>query len=367
MKKLPLNAQSNINGYLFYAYPYSILNTFPEYDDYLMEHYLQCFGYIAEGINNMAFGYADGVSYNDMFYDSGPLDIFVHSYTVGLQLDIKEYIVSSIDNDNYVVIFVDEYYIESRPSYQKDHRLHDILIFGYDDDKFDCLTFNQGFLFSSFTQNQIYDAYKFGASMDITMLSEWINDKSIILIKKKPIKEQYSFSTKRFIENLKLYADGKFNASYNSFVIPEEKCHVGVYDTNIIKYCLGNPDIYILYPAIHAWCESKKNLLVKLKYCYGKMKCKNNELILDYEKKVERQAEKIRLSFIKHQISGKLNKDNIIFILENIFYWEFNIINNMHDEIMATYSNESLITCELKVRERRGGKKRKPKKTYSKI
>jgi len=331
MKKLPLNLQSDVNGYLFYAYPYSILNTFPEYNDYLMEHYIRCFGYIAEELNNMAFGYADGVSYNDIFYNSGPLDIVFHSCTAGLQLDIGEYIVSSIDNNNYVVVFVDEYYIECRPAYQKYHRLHDILIFGHDAKNFDCLTFTQGFLFSSFPKNQIYDAYKSGASMDIKALGAWIGDRSIVLIKTKPIKKQYAFSAERFADNLKAYAGGKFEALYNSFVIPEEKCHAGVYNTNIIKHCLGNPDIYILYPAIHAWHESKKNLLAKLRYWYEKTDRENDGLILDYEKKVERQAEKVRLSFLKYQRSGNLNKDNVIHILDDIFDCESDIIGKICD------------------------------------
>jgi len=349
MKNLPLTSQTEISGYQFYIFPYTILYTFPEYKDYLTEHYMQCFGYIVDDLNHMTFGYSDGVSYNDMSYSPGPLDITYNSYTVGLQLDVKKYIISSIDNNNYVVIFVDEYYMENRPAYQKYHRLHDILIFGYDDEKFNCFTFDRRPSFSSFSQNQIDDAYKSGHSEFLKLsedLSQWIEEKSIISVKLRNVRQQYNFSSERFVKKLKLYVDGKFDDSYSSFVMPEEKCYIGVYNTKLIKYHIDNPseNVYILYPAIHAWYESKRNLLNKIKYCREKNNFTNNELISDYESKVERQCEKIRLSFLKYQRSGTLNNEAVSILLNSIFTHEFNIINCIHDELIkwCPFSDNSL-------------------------
>jgi len=334
MKKLPLNLQTDINGYLIYTFPYSILNTFAEYKDYLIENYLQCFGFINDS-NCITFEYADGVGYNNMFYDSGPLDITFNSYKVGLQLDIKQYIISAIDNNNYVVIFIDEYYLKSRPAYQKFHCLHEIMIWGYDAKKFYYSAFDRKLLISAFPQNQIDDAYRFGYDMNIPAATNWINGKSIILIKPKLIQNPYTFSVKRFIENLKMYLTGDFSASYNSFVISTEKCYIGLYNTNLIRYCVDNPSetIYTLYPAIHAWYESKRNLLGKIRYCYEKINYENNKLILDYESNVKTQSDAIRLSFLKYTESGKLNRDTISLLLNNLFISESNIVNAIHDEL----------------------------------
>jgi len=343
MKNLPLSPQTEINGYLFYTLPYTILYTFPQYKDYLMERYLQCYGYVDER-NCMIFGYADGVGYHgDMFYDSGPLDIIFHSYTVGIQLDIQKYIISSIDNNSYVTIFVDEYYIEGRPAYKKERRLHEILIYGYDDENFNYFVFDRKPYFSSFQQNQIDNAYKSGYDIysiaPIEARVNWVNDKSIILIKPKPIRVPYSFSSRRFIENLKSYLKGEFNALYNSFVFPQEKCYIGVYNTNLVRYCVEKlypaDNVYIIYPSVHAWYESKVNLLNKIKYCYEKIDYESNELILAYEKEIKKQSDVIRLSFFKYDRGGKLNRDIISSSLDNIFISESNIVNSIHDELSS--------------------------------
>gem|GEM_PF-4751833 len=334
MKNLLLNPQTEINGYLIYTIPYSILSTFADYKDYLIENYLQCFGFINDS-NCITFEYEDGIGYNNMFYNSGPLDITFHSYTIGLQMNIKQYIISAIDNNNYVVIFIDEYYVESRPAYQNFHRLHEIMIWGYDDKNFNYLAFDRKLFFSSFPQYQIYDAYKFGYDINIPAATNWISEKSIILIKPKLIQIPYTFSIQRFIKNLEIYLKGEFSASYSSFIISKEKCYIGVYNTNLIKYCIDNPseNVCIIYPAIHAWYESKRNLLDKIKYCYEKVNYKSNKLILDYEIEVKIRSEKIRLSFLKYQESGNLNRDTISLLLNDVFSSEYNLINNIYDEL----------------------------------
>ena len=337
MKNLPLNLQADINGFLFHAIPYSILNTFSKYKDYLMEHYMQCFGYI-DNTNCLIYDYIDGMAYHSDIAE--PLDIVLHSYKAGLQLDIKEYILSSICNDCYAVIFVDEYYIENRPAYQQQHRLHEILIYGYDDDKFNYMAFGRRLYYASFSQNQIEDAYKSGYSLYIEMpineKVDWIDGKSVILIKRKQIHDQYIFSGRRFVQNLRTYLHGEANASYNSFMISEKKRYNGVYNTNLIKYCVDNPseNIFTIYPAIHTWYESKRNLLTKIRHCYERVNCKHNKLISDYKNSVEIQSEKIRLAFLKYQESGKLNRDMISVILNNIFDSETNIINEIYDELI---------------------------------
>jgi len=341
MKILPLELQKDINGYLFHAFPYSILYSFPEYKDYLMENYIQCFGYVDEDFNHMAFGYSDGICYNDMFYDSGPMDIDFHSYEVGLQLDIKKYIMSSINNGKYVVIFVDEYYVEGRSAYKNYHLLHDILIFGYNKESFIYLAFdnNQKLSFLSFPLNQIEDAYKLGYSMFLNLpvenKSKWVNERSIIVLNLKPIQHKYEFIAERFVGKLKLYLNGEFSASYNSFIIPKKKCYIGLHNTNIIVHCLNNSSksIFVTYPAIHAWYESKKNLLNKIRYAYEKMSLINNRLILAYENEIEQQANIIRLIFIKYQQNGKLDNDKFISILKAIINSESKIINNICNEL----------------------------------
>ena len=337
MQNLPLTPQTEISCYQFYVFPYAILYTLPEYRDYLAEHYLQCFGYVPDYISHINFGYADGVGYNDMFYDSGPLDIVFHSYALGFQLDIKQYIVSSIDSDSYIVVFVDEYYIEGRPSYQTNHRLHDMLIYGYDDENFNYFVFDRSPSFLSFPKNQLCDAYRFGRSTFMSSEEKviWVDGKSIVSLKPKPMQSPYIFSVNRFARNLESYLNGEFSVSYSSFVIPKEKCHIGVYNTNLLKHYVDNTikNAYITYPAVHAWYESKRNLLSKIKYCYDKANLENSKLISDYETEVRQQAERVRLSFLKYDRNGQLNRSGISPLLGGIVNSERSIVGSIYNEL----------------------------------
>ena len=339
MKNLPLAMQSEINCYFFYASPYSILCAYPEYRDYLAECYMQCYGYVVDNLSHMTFAYADGIGYNDVTYCTGPLDIAYLPYNAGIQIEIKKYVTDAIDNDTYVNIFTDEYYIEGRSACQKQHRLHDILIFGHDGDRFHYLTFDRRAYTSSFPRDTIDEAYKSGHSMDKhtepDQKTEWLGERSIVLMKPKKIQKPYIFSPVRFAENLKLYSRGQFESSYDSFVIPREKCHAGVYNTDIIKYCLNSHEkkIYILYPAIHAWYESKRNLLGKIKYCYEKLGAAESRLLDEYESKVKKQADKVRLSFIRLDRSGNLNIEATNALLTGIADSEAEIIGGICGEL----------------------------------
>ena len=78
-KDLPLSTQAELNGHLIYTYPYSILCSSPVYKDYIMEHYLHCFGFVNES-NDITFEYEDGVGYNNMYRCSVPFDIVYYPY-----------------------------------------------------------------------------------------------------------------------------------------------------------------------------------------------------------------------------------------------------------------------------------------------
>jgi len=349
-KKLPLHIQNDINGYLFYAFPYSIMSAFPAYKNYLMENYVQCFGFMNDA-NHITFDYADGIGYNDMFHQCGPLDITFDSYTSGIQLDIEAYIISAIENNYYITIFIDQYYIEGRQAYQDHHLLHEILIFGYDDEKFYYLAFNENekFAFSSFCRKQLDAAYKAGYNINTLASTDWIRERSIILIKPKTLRNSYHFSGERFVLKLKSYLNGEFSDFYNSFVISKERCQIGVYNTNILKQCISDTqyDINdISYPLIHAWYESKRNLLNKIQYYYLEMNYNNStsdKLLIEYEKKVERQSNALRLLFLKYRRSKtmhKINRNWFIQLLNDIFNSEIEIIEKIIFEIKRIQSKD---------------------------
>ncbi|MCI8388384.1 MAG: BtrH N-terminal domain-containing protein [Clostridiales bacterium] len=316
-KILPFNERTDINGYLIYTYPYGILNTHSRYQEYLMEHYINCFGYI-NSVNDTAFKYDDGVGYSTMCHDTAPFDMPFYSYEAGLRLNVRKFIISAIDNDYYPIIFTDEYYLKTRPAYKKEHNLHEIMITGYDDDTFRYYAFNDKFKlsFAEFPQKQLNKAYRQGSRISTQVETSY--KRSIVLMKLKDIQNEYTFSSERFRAKLEAYSKGEFAPELNSFFISKDRCYIGVYNTKLLQYCLENPEcsIGIRYPSVHTWCESKKNLLTKLKYYAANSGERIDDALTAYENEVVKQAELIRIIMLKYRRCSRIDAKNTIVLLD---------------------------------------------------
>ena len=331
-KELPISTQSDINGHLIYTYPYSILKAFPVYEEYLMEHYLLCFGFVSKS-DDITFEYEDGIGYDNMFHDSGPFDILFYPYSVGLGIDLRKNIISAIDNGYYPVVFTDEYYLKSRPMYKKTHMRHEILITGYNRTSFHYYAFDDKFRlsFSSFPQANLRKAYRKGSELEVVESLSWVPGRSIIFMKPKDAQSQYHYSPERFRNSLKMYLDADFSPLLDAFFIPKEDCFCGVENTKLIKYALNNPDreILIRYPAVHAWCESKRNTQRKIAYYLENSRNISNGMLDDYEKQVVKPAEIVRMVVLKLRRNGRINSPDTIRLLESIADSEKKIIKNI--------------------------------------
>lgn len=333
MKKvLPFNEQTDINGYLIYTYPYGILNTDIRYKDYLMEHYINCFGYINR-VNDVTFDYDDGVGYNAMCRDSAVFEMPFYSYQVGLQLDVRKLVITSIDHNYYPIVFTDEYYLKTRPSYKKAHNLHEIMIIGYDEKSFRYYAFDEKFKlsFSEFPQRQLNHAYKKGSRIGMLTPESWINHRSIVLMKLKNIQDSYIFSEERFRAKLEAYLNGEFAPELRSFFVSKDKCYIGVYNTKLLQYSLEHPEysIGIRYPSVHTWCESKKNLYTKLKYYLEHRNSTSEDILTAYENRVVKQAELVRIIMLKYRRCGRIDAENTIGILKALFENERQILSRV--------------------------------------
>ena len=334
IKELPLSTQSEINGHLIYTYPYSILSASPMYKDYIMEHYLQCFGFVNES-NDITFEYEDGVGYNNMYRCSGPFDIYFYPYSVGLRLNIRKTVISAINDGYYPVIFTDEYYLESRPSYRKEHNLHEILITGYDCKSFHYYAFDEKFKlsFSSFPQKALEKAYIKGSRMVPNDAVNWITGRSIILMKPRTVRSEYEYSAERFRSSLMKYLSGAPDPEMRSFLIPSENFFCGVKNTDLIGFAIENSadGIGIRYPAVHAWSESKRNTMGKINYYLAKTGCTDSGIIADYEKNVVKPAELVRMVVLKLRRNGRIDPDDTIRLLNSITKSETEIVEKILD------------------------------------
>ncbi len=67
-------------------------------------------------------------------------------------ININQVITHSLMRDNYMVCHLDEFYVPSRPSYQKEHYFHENMIYGFDNNKkeYDILGYDhKGVFFNS--------------------------------------------------------------------------------------------------------------------------------------------------------------------------------------------------------------------------
>ena len=330
---LSLKHQDTINGYLVHAYPFSILNTYPEYHNYLTNNYVQCFGYLNES-GFLTFDYEDGIGYNHLYHKSDPLEVNWIPYHVGLKLGIAEVIKRAIDLNHYVVIFTDEYFLKSRPSYKQKHFLHEIMITGYKNKVFTYYAFDENFklTFDECPQLSLAKAYKKGRHLVLPEALDWIGKKSIIFMKPRKAFCSYDISKGSFIHKLKAYNSGIFQKEYDTFIKNSEHCFIGVHNTQAIIQCVNDRVSAITYPAIHSWYESKRNLLSKMRTILFDVSMLTN-LFDKYETDIVRKADMIRMVFLKYRRSGKINADNTLTLLNELYSREKDIIGQILESI----------------------------------
>lgn len=128
---LPINPAPPITGRLRHAYPLSILSTDDAYLPWFHSNYIQLFCPVVRGFAE---------SHVDFFYSphypSMPLlgvERFDRSLVEEtLRRDAGEFIAQCIDRGRYIGLYVDEFHLPGTSSYQRQHFLHRLLVYGHD-------------------------------------------------------------------------------------------------------------------------------------------------------------------------------------------------------------------------------------------
>lgn len=130
-----------IKVYSYIAFPMSIICTQDNSEEWIYSNYINVYSrYDAE--TNFLENRYDVQFFEDENY-------FLHKEMLSnitfksFDLSIVEGIILFINNQRYVAIYLDEYYIDYMTNYKKEHLEHEVLIYGYDiDDKyFKCISY----------------------------------------------------------------------------------------------------------------------------------------------------------------------------------------------------------------------------------
>ena len=137
--RLPINTDPPVIGKLRHAYPLSILSTDDAFLPWFYCNYTQLFCARARGFP---------ISTLDFFfpphYPSLPL-LEVQSFHRRIldrgKESLAEFLTDCLEDESYVRLYVDEFYIPGRAAYRRSYMPHRLLVFGCDCGHFDILGF----------------------------------------------------------------------------------------------------------------------------------------------------------------------------------------------------------------------------------
>lgn len=187
-------------------------------------------------------------------------------YTTKDKITIKKYVNDYIDylkihlaNECYIECYVDEYYLKGRLTYQKTHRNHNNLIYGYND--------NEKFFMSMGIDENGYLVY---TDIGYDIICEAIEKSSaediITLMKYNPTDCIYSLEMKQIKEQLLYYINSSDNKKRERFLIQEPIINsffgVSIYDAFNIETFSGLllSDLRIVYLLYEHHCIMGKRI-----------------------------------------------------------------------------------------------------------
>lgn len=304
-KELPVNLQPVLYSYLHHAYPLSVMPEHPHYLPWLHSHYIQWsadpefFHHLDEHILVNYYQPMHTHHYNELLHlKILTTDLLTHMKT---RMDLISFFKQSIDQGEYVYLFLDEYYLPGKAMYGRHHFSHDTLLFGYDDETqvFHTLGFNHNYEYG-----QTAIGYEpFLESYHLADRSKEYYTKEIVLYSLNKDRS-YTFDIQLVMDSLEDYVSSRNSSDrYRAIAAPNHHVYgIKVYE-EIIKYLKmlqSNPEIYRNIIPIHLLWEHKKMMVDRFEYMKQHHYWSPAEELTEKVQEIEREAFLIRKSFYKY-------------------------------------------------------------------
>lgn len=335
---LPIK-QPLIYGYLYYAYPLSIIECYEECKDWFYSNYIQLYS-VDDFKRTISFSFFtpgsflggfDAVSYPAVpWLEYRAIDKEVLS---SCKVDIHDFVCSNIDNGYYVYIAdFDDYYLPQRRAYQNSHFAHDILIHGYDkaNREYHISGFNER-LFYSFTKidfENFVNAYRYSESHRDYESTDNI---SLIRLFKKRSDIDYKFDINLVLTLMDEYVNSKnsFNR-FREFKNPYSDLRFGLdsYDSLIYYFnLLINQEVNSDLRPLHVLWEHKLCMVNRIKFMQERNYFANMPTLFDDYKRIEQKILLLRNALTKYSRSHDKNANTLHMIINNL-----NEIRNIEGE-----------------------------------
>jgi hypothetical protein len=348
-KELPLVVPP-ILLYVDFSYTLSIIRNYKRTDAWFFSNYIQLFYQKRkEAVDVIRFFITDinGRIWNPRlpwFH----YQIFQRNFLRNTKIDIIDLLINSINENNYICLYWDQFYVPNSPRHLKEHYCHETLIYGYDLTE-KCLYYvgfnnyeNYGYykvLFSDFRKAYYNDAVDlsdkylvtevcllkfnndFSFEFDINTVAEQLNDYFLS-------RNSLIYYRTHFNVNCKDY--DYFNGTISSEFI---------FGMNIYKYLQSYIESLLLYSnlnfqPVHALWEHKKIMVNRIEYLQ-----KNSYLSTDSNynilyKQIQDKALLIRNLFFKYNITKKNNIiTKMVSLLNDIFEQEKTVLSSVIQEL----------------------------------
>ena len=348
IKKLPI-IKPPINTYLSHGYYLSAMMNYKEFLPWFHSNYihLKCLKELTqELVCDLNFFFPDGLDYLQSVPFIKKQFIFqdILSY---FNYDIVNFIKTVISEGYYICTFVDEYYIQSKYLYQKEHNSHRILLYGFDDELniFNICGWNKNGIYSI---NELVSFNDFAAAFQSKYNEDILLSKRGIFCFKLDVSyfesHQYKLDIEYVYREINDYlasnnVSEKFGMYHNKLDPEKYSFGIGVYnDFNKYLHKLVDNEANASNIAVHAIWEHKKCMLMRINYL-KEMKLISDDGIVNEYKEIEKKAYQCRSLMLKYRSHKEENiirrMLNLIRIIENE---ERNLLEKLLYDIKSTNS-----------------------------
>lgn len=190
---LPVCVQKKMNSILSQAFPVCLMLSNEKMKTYYLANYINCYGFINQR-EDLDYSIYDVVDYARPDVANNELLDFSFVGYEGLKKIVGDhgfidYCINRIQTGTYIISFLDEYYLPNRQETNKNHFVHEFLIYGFYNEKrvFFAIAFDKDHVFTSMELS--YDDVEKAAENCLNYYKlrriAWLHDRLIIEIKEK--------------------------------------------------------------------------------------------------------------------------------------------------------------------------------------
>jgi len=304
-KALAIKLQHDIKSYVHTALPLCIILSDEDKEEWFMEMFINTVTYNPS--NYLMFDFTE----NEIFFKN-VLDVKNLSFSESSSIDIIQFIIDSINFESYVGIYVDEYYLEGKNSFNSSHYVRMMIIYGYDKKKKEFLCI--GFSKTSNQKGQVFnfdaiaiERYDFdsvctafdSAKINYKDYAPWA-DKSFLVKFSKKLESKHRFDINKFMSKLRDY----LKSNVDPQLIIGAPISFGISNYDDIVRCIDTinekDNMAIDFRCFYFILEHKRNIYKRLQYVVEKYRLEGRiiELTEQYEKKVVLLCNAIFMNYV---------------------------------------------------------------------